>query len=990
MNVKHQAVRLLKQNFYMKKQILLLTLILGFSRLQAQNESEIKKNEITISNKKFSINDYHTMAEKPDANFFEIVKSTRAQLKEIKKNLPLEVEGKENHTFRELNAQFERWVWNTKGQVGKDGKIAPSNQGWENYLKANPDFIKKSAKKDRSSTIWTNFTPFTNYTPNDSTHANGWTYGYGVGRINVIRQHPTNKSKLYAGSAMGGVFVSNDYGENWMPITDQFSGLGVSDLVLHPTNPDHILLATGDFDGRNINSIGIFRSTDGGATWTNTLPMQLDQKQLIAHIKHHSAANPDLVFATTTDRIYKSTDGGVSWTSSHFLTNNQYNDIVVNTLGHVFVTSRTGRFYRSINNGDTWASIPTGKTNRLDIDYSSNFNTIYFLAESNPAFRKFNLATGTFVAPWSNITTSSPSVALNTQFGYNQVICVKPGANEIIDIGEFNGKRSVDGGTTWTNWLNGYYSGPGDWGGGYVHSDHHFMQYIDNTDTMLNGNDGGVYIGNTATNVWQSKFKGLAVTQSYSMAINQNAPEAFILGNQDNDGHSRANASGYKWYNAQAGDGTASAIDPTNENYRLLGGTNGSLYKVSDGFVTNYAGTPITPSGTTASFVFPLETHPAGNLFYGGYDQLQKYNFATDTWTALGDPNGMGSLIDYIELAEFTPTTAKMYVLSDDNDAYKMYRSANDGATFTLVADPSTSQYTQAVSCSKTNYDSVFAVVQGYSATDKVFSSTNGGANWTNITYNMPNIKMTAIKLKQGSDTLFVGTELGLYFIKLGDPSPSWVKYGSGLPNVKINEIEINYTAKKLYVATHGRGGWLIDLSNFPLPNKNLTFNANKVSNSDNQYMLTWTWNEESLSQVELQKSENGVDFNTIETINTELNKPTSKLVTVANPKEYYRLKGTYNDGKSEFSTIIVLSSTANTNLVHIFPNPTNGILQVSATEDIRNIRIIDVKGALVASANPHSTNYSVNLDFLPKGMYFIEVINNNDEITKEKIILNK
>jgi hypothetical protein len=989
MNVKHQAVRLLKQNFYMKKQILLLTLILGFSRLQAQNESEIKKNEITISNKKFSINDYHTMAEKPDANFFEIVKSTRAQLKEIKKNLPLELEGKENHTFRELNAQFERWVWNTKGLVGKDGKISPSNQGWENYLKVNPDFIKKSAKKDRSSTIWTNFTPFTNYTPNDSTHANGWTYGYGVGRINVVRQNPTNKSKLYAGGAVGGVFVSNDYGENWMPLTDQFSGLGVSDLVINPTDPNKILLATGDYDGRHINSIGIFKSLDGGVTWTNTLPLTLPQGKLIAHIKH-DPSNSNTVYATHSDNIYKSTDAGDTWNPVHTVSNAGFNDIVITSNGTLFVSARNGNLYRSTNNGTTWSTIATGKTDRVDIDYSTNFNTIYLLGQSNPAFRKYNVTTSSFVAAWSNITTSGPAVAYNSQSGYNQVICVKPGVNEIIEIGEFNGKRSVNGGTTWTNSLNGYYDGPADWGGFYVHSDHHFMEYIGNTDTLLNGNDGGVYIGNTNTNSWQSKFKGLAVTQSYSMAIHETSPEAFIFGNQDNDGHSRANSSGYKWFNAQAGDGTATAINPTNQNQRLLGGTQGSLSRVSDGYASSPFGTGITPSGASASFVYPLETHPAGNFFYGGYDQIQKYNFSANNWTVLGDPNGSGNYIDYIELANLTATTSKMYIISDGGDAYKIYRSSNDGATFTFVPDPSASQYTQAVSCSKTNYDSVYAIAQGYSATDKVFSSIDGGANWTNITYNMPNIRMTAIKLKQGSDTLFVGTELGLYFIKLSNPSPTWAKYGNGLPNVKINEIEINYTHKKLYVATYGRGGWLIDLANFALPINNLTFNANKVSNSDNQYNLAWTWNEESLAQVELQKSENGLDFTTLETVKSQPNLATSKLVTVLKQKEYYRLKGTYNNGKSEVSNVIVLSSTSNTNQVYIYPNPTNGVLHVSSSSDIRNVRILDIKGAQVATANPNSTNYFVNLDFLPSGMYFIEVINNKDEITREKIMLNK
>lgn len=958
--------------------ILSLSLCFFFSTVQLVN-AQVNK-----------LNDYKTMAEQPDANFFTIVKETRAQLSEMKKSLSTSMNGKENSEFRELNAQFERWVWRTKGQVSKDGKIAPSGTGWENYLMAHPEFLKMAEKKDRSSTTWTNFSPFTGYAPNDSTHANGWTYGYGIGRINVVRQHPTNKNKFYAGGAAGGVFVSTDYCENWLPLTDQFGGLGVSDLVINPTNPDQLLLATGDYDGGHIKSIGIFKSVNGGTSWTQAYTFTLNQNKLVAHILF-DPANSNNVLATTSDNILKSTDGGSSWSVVYTSAAAKLNDIVITTSGAYFVSSRTGLLVRSTDGGSIWTSIATGKTDRVDLDYHAGSNTIYLLGETNPAFRKYNVTTSSFVAAWSNVSTSGPVVAYNSQSGYNQVICVNPAnANDII-VGEFNAKRTLNGGTSWINYLNGYYD-IGDWGGFYVHSDHHFMQYLPSTDTILNGNDGGVYIGKASTNDWMSKFKGLAITQSYSMAITQTSPEFFIFGNQDNDGHSRADGPGgtFRWYNAQAGDGTCTAINPTNSGQRLLGGTEGALARVTDGYAGSPFGTSITPAGGTASFVFPLETHPSGNLFYAGYDEIRKYNFTTDTWTTMGDPNGANNLIESIELSNNTSTTTKMYVMSDDADQYKIYRSVNDGSTFSAVADPSATQFTKAVACSKTNVDSVFAISRGYNAADKVFISIDGGANWTNITNNMPNIQMTAIKLKQGSDTLFVGTELGLYFIKLGAAVPTWAKYGSGLPNVIITEIEINYTSKKLYVSTFGRGAWLIDLGNFALPINDLTFEANKLSNSDNEYNVSWTWNEESLIKVELQKSENGIDFSTIQKVELNPASTSTKKVTVLKSKEYYRLKGTFNNGNSAFSNVLILSSTANANHIYIYPNPSNGIVNVSSMKNIKHVRITDIRGSQIAFANPNSTNYSVNLDFVPNGIYFIEIINDKDELVKEKIILSK
>lgn len=261
------------------------------------------------------INDYKSMSKESGADFFTIVRDTRAQLTQWKRSLPLQKQGKIHQQFREAEARFERWVWTTKGRVSKDGTIAPSQTGWNNYMQSNPQELSGYKKKSRSSSVWTNFSPYSGFQPNDTTYANGWTYGYGVGRINVVRQHPTNKSKLYAGSSQGGVFVSNNYGQSWAATTDQFAGLGVSDLVVDPANPNNILLATGDFDNQDyISSIGIFKSTDGGLTWAQKHPFTLNQQKFIGHIVY-DPANSSIVLATTTDNVLKSLDGGETWAS---------------------------------------------------------------------------------------------------------------------------------------------------------------------------------------------------------------------------------------------------------------------------------------------------------------------------------------------------------------------------------------------------------------------------------------------------------------------------------------------------------------------------------------------------------------------------------------------------------------------------------------------------------------------------------------------------
>ncbi len=941
------------------------------------------------------VNDYKKMVYEPGANFFEIVEETRAQIKLLESTLPNT--GKENEQFRELKAQFERWVWNTEGKVGRDGKLAPSAMGWQNYLAQNPGTIFKQEKKSRSAATWTNYSPFTGFYPNDSTHANGWTYGYGIGRINVVRQAPSNKSLYYAGGAMGGVFVSNNSGNSWIPTTDQFSGLGISDLIINPANNNTLLIATGDYDGSHINTIGIFKSIDGGATWVNKFPVALTGNQQIAHVKY-DPTNMNVLLATSTNAILKSIDGGETWTPSHTVANARFNDIVFISGTEYYVSGRAGRLYRTINSGTAWDTIATGKTERIDMDYNTTSGLLYFLATSNPAFRTYNTITNSWSTPsWNAITTTNgvslPDLyAYNSQQGYNQVITVNPtNANEIV-VGEFNAKRSIDGGATWLDFLNGYWD-PNDpqttWGGVYVHSDYHFVEFIPGTDSLLLGNDGGAYVGSIALNTWPNLYNGLIATQSYSMAISQSAPEAFLFGNQDNDGYSRANNAGYKWYMAQAGDGTATGIDPANENNRLLGGTEGKLKRRTDGFSASAFGTSIQPTGSKANFVFPMETHPDGNLFYVGYDEIRKYNFATNSWTALTDPNDTAKNIDKIELSNNTATTSKIYVMSGGDDQYKLYRSADEN-TYTVVPDPSASQFNQNMCCSKTNWDSLFVCAKGYAATDKVWMSADGGATYTNITYNMPNIQMVCLELKQGSDTLFVGTELGLYYLQLSTgATPGWQKYGAGLPNVKITDIEINYVAKKMYVATYGRGAWFIDFGNAPLSLNDLIFTSEKVSNRDNTYTLSWSTNQKDVEKIELQKSTDAQYFTTVFTANNNFANTQQYNVVLKSNEEYYRLQLTGLNNASTYSTVIPHSMTDGDN-VFVYPNPARDVLNIQSPETIRFVRITDLYGNQIAAASPNNNTYTLQLDFLPSGNYLVDVFTKYNKSVTKKISVIK
>src|SRR5207249_1742127 len=101
----------------------------------------------------------------------------------------------------------------------------------------------------------------------------------------------------------------------------------------------------------------------------------------------------------------------------------------------------------------------------------------------------------------------------------------------------------------------------------------------------------------------------------------------------------------------------------------------------------------------------------------------------------------------------------------------------------------------------------------------------NAGTTWNNITDNMSNIQMVNTIRLEGTDTVFVATELGVYFAKLniagGVLAPlgvGWTKFGTGLPNVKVTDMEISYAKKQIFIASYGRGVWMANINLFALP----------------------------------------------------------------------------------------------------------------------------------------------------------------------------
>lgn len=938
--------------------------------------------------------DYRYAPNNPNANYFTIVTQERAKLEQKKQQLILVGRGEEKgNKFREEVAQFERWAFEWRDKVDANGKFPNSAAGWINALQSNPELFRNESS---SAVSWTSLGP------TDAGTLNGWTFGGGIGRINVVRRHSNEPGVLYAGSASGGVFKSTDLGSSWTPLTDNFAGLGVSDLVIHPTNPQTIIMATGDFDASHVNSIGIFKSTDAGATWTQKLAFTLNQNIKIAHLY----VDPDFgtnstIWATTTNDIYKSTDAGETWASAFNSNDEQYNDFI--KIGNdYFVSGFWGTLFKSTTGGTSWTKVYQRGTygsqaDRIDFAYSANTpDILYIMAKANPAYAKYTISTNT-MGTFSNITNSKPADTngdYNTQGSYNQVIAVNPtNGNEVI-TGEFSAKRSTDAGATWTNFLNGYYdpSDGNNWGSFYVHSDHHYIEFI-TSDSIIVGNDGGVYIGNTTNGqAFKECFNGLTTTQSYSISIFDTEPRNVMIGNQDNDGRSRNyDGTNSTWYGASAGDGTATAIHRTNKDIRYVSGTNGKLAYRTDAYVGNYNGTSITPPAA-GLFNAPIEMHLTdGDILYGGYDDVYKRTSLGGTWSNL--TSGIGAKPKFIGLSKHpTDATKQRIVAIGENN---VVRKTTDETSWSGITLPIGVTF-NSIYWNK-NSDTMYATAPAYSAVNKVFFSNNAGASWVNITGSLPNIQMKKIIQYEGSDTIFLATEIGMYFARMdinnalgGGLLTAWAKYGNGLPNVRIEDMEISYTKNQLFAGTFGRGVWMVDLrESTPLPLNNIDFTYQNTS-TPNQYKFKWKIEVDDVQKTTIQKSTDGRNFENLN-VYTDSKKISNDnyLVTLQNNVEYFRLKYMNQLGNEYYSPVIRLQKNQKGSVVSVYPNPTNNYIFVNSSEKIKSVIINSVAGVQVAYATPLQNFYRFDMSQLPNGTYYVTIKTDQETPITQTVIKN-
>lgn len=675
-------------------------------------------------------------------------------------------------------AKYKRWEWYWQSRVLSDGSF-PDVTAINTKIKHQRN-IQKRANEPK----WTSI--------NQTTCTGGYN---GMGRTKAIAFHPTNPDIFYVGAPIGGVWKTVDGGLSYVPISDQLPYVSAGTVVVDYENPQTLYITVSDNGGWWNYSLGVWKSTDDGATWNPTSLEYTFNNEVALYRMIMSPEDHNTLFVAGSNGIWRTKNGGETWTRVKSEAHNsiEFKPGNANTL---YACSDdyygSSEIFKSTNGGDSWTQIT---------NFGVRYNNLKIaVTPANPEMIAVRHSVDKLFYVSKN---GGNNFTQKTNVAEDMVLFISHVNEDIIYNAYVNPYRSNDGGNTW-NQIAMWYGGTQ-----YpeVHADAQYMAY-----NPLNGltyfcNDGGIYSYNERTQQWRELSNGLIITQYYCIATAQTDATYMIGGTQDNGGRKR-NTDG-SWSSTNGGDAMEVAIDPTNHNISYSTYCYGELFRTTNNWRSYSEISLNIPGQPDGDWVTPYQLDPNNpNVIVGGYDEIYRSTDRGDNWTKISSFN-----VGNIQTLCIAPSNSNVIYASREN---RIYRTENLGSSWTTLNGPGSNKITD-IAINPENHMEIWVSYSAYTSGRKVYHSSNGGANWENVSDGLPNVPANVIVYEEGSDDLlYVGTDAGVYF--KDNSMSSWHLHGEGLPFTSVTDLEIQYQSGKLRAGTHGRGIWEINLRNI-VPN---------------------------------------------------------------------------------------------------------------------------------------------------------------------------
>ena len=662
------------------------------------------------------------------------------------------------------------------------------------------------------------------------------------GRISDIEFNPKNPNIVYASAATGGIFKSIDMGQTWFPIFDDQANLNGGDIGIDPLYPDTIYVGTGEPNGghNNFPGGGVYKSTDGGTTWQflgleNTASIgrivvdpSNTQRIFVAAVGSYFSPNPER-------GIYRSENGGQTWTQSLFISDSTGGiDIVIDpnnpsrlmaamwervrrpNSSHLY--GPTSGIYRSYNSGDTWEYL--GPTNGLPNPASTNVGRIGLaISQSNPdiLYAIYNngysylglFKTTDFGTTWSDADPDQEigngTAGFCWYFGQVRIHPTNPDMIYALDVAFM---RSSNGGDSWPI-IYGYSGSPANF-----HVDHHALAFHPtNPDYLIEGNDGGINISTDAGTNW-TKIAELPVTQFYEIGLDANNPLRLYGGTQDNGTLRTLTGALNDWGRIYGGDGFYVIVDHTDPNTIYAESQYGNLGKSTNGG-SSWSGATNGIYGNT-NWSTPVVMDPNNNLvLYYGAERVFRTTNGASSWSAISPDL---TPISYPRLGTITTIAvapSNSNIIWAGTDAGNVWISTDYGSSWNDVSAPLPERWVTRVVADPNDENIAYVTFSGLKWKDPqphVFRTVDQGQNWTDISSNLPDAPINAFAVDPlRQNVLFVGTDLGAYYST--DTGQSWQYISNNLPLVSVYDMKIHDSEYYLAIGTHARSMYKMNLS---------------------------------------------------------------------------------------------------------------------------------------------------------------------------------
>jgi photosystem II stability/assembly factor-like uncharacterized protein len=682
------------------------------------------------------------------------------------------------------------------------------------------------------------------------------------GRIDDFAVVESNPSTFYVGTASGGILKTTNNGTTFEPIFDDQLVSSIGDLAIAPSDPQVLYAGTGEPNNRQSSSWGngVYKTLDGGKTWQHA---GLAETHHIGRVLVHPR-DPNVVYVAALGRLwgpsrerglYKTADGGRSWTNTKFVDEDTgFVDVAMDpqspdTLyAASYQRRRTAQGYsgggpgsglwKTIDGGASWTKLakglPEGELGRIGLAvYLREPNIVYATVEhakDGGTYRSDDRGES-----WTKMSATNPRPS------YYSKIRIDPNSDRRVWVLGAPMYVSEDGGKTFrTDVVD------------KIHGDFHAL-WINpaSSDHMILGSDGGIHLSYDRGRSWDF-VNTVPLAQLYEIALDNQRPYHVYGGLQDNGSWAAPSRTLYRqgianeeWHRVGGGDGFYTVPDPSDPDVVYVESQDGNVRRLhrASGQTRNIR--PEPPAGEKYRFNWnspilvsphdPKTVYYGGNRLFGSKDRGDSWTLVSPDLTSsdnvkrddtpifgrkakdlLSRNDGVVHVGTITTLAESPLKAGVLWAGTDDGH---LQVSRDGGATWSDVAArvPGVPKgtYVSRVEASRTGEGAAYVAFDGHRSNDfavYLFATADYGQTWRAIASNLPAGGTVSVVREhpKNADVLFVGTERGLWVS--WDRGGSWTALrGKNLPTVPVDDIQIHPRDGDLVLGTHGRGVWILD-----------------------------------------------------------------------------------------------------------------------------------------------------------------------------------